>query len=48
MCLICIEFQAGRMRASDARNALVEARAFLSPEHIREVEELIEEDESDE
>jgi hypothetical protein len=43
MCLICIDLQRGAMKLHEARRALGEMRASLSPQHLQEVEELIEE-----
>lgn len=37
MCLICIEFDKGRMTLREARRALPEMSAKLSPEHAAEV-----------
>lgn len=37
MCLICSEYQAGRLTQYDANLALVELRSTLTPEHVAEV-----------
>jgi hypothetical protein len=43
MCLICVEFEKERMTVAEARRALGEMAEALEPEHIEEVEEMIEE-----
>lgn len=41
MCLICIDFDRGALKLSEARRALGEMRTKLEPEHAREVEEKL-------
>jgi hypothetical protein len=43
MCLICIDFARGALKLREARQALGEMRDGLSPEHAREVEQLLDE-----
>ena len=43
MCLICIDFARGALKLNEARRALGEMRDGLPPEHVREVEEQLEE-----
>jgi len=38
MCIICIDFDRGALRPTEARRALREMREKLAPEHIREIE----------
>lgn len=37
MCLICVDFQKGRMNLRDARRAVGEMREKIGDEHTREV-----------
>lgn len=37
MCLICVDFQKGRMNIRDARRALGEMREKIGDDHTREV-----------
>lgn len=41
MCIICVDFQRGALRAHEARRALREMRDTLSEEHVREIEETL-------
>lgn len=43
MCLICVDFERGALKVREARRALGEMRATLSAEHVREVEERLDE-----
>lgn len=47
MCLICIEFEKQRMTAGEARRALGEMIDDMEPDHVREVEEMIDDAEQD-
>ena len=44
MCIICIEWQKEKMTVPEARRALAEMRYTpeMTPEHAREVEEMLE------
>lgn len=42
MCLICVEFDRGRMTIPEARRAIGEMRAKFPTDHEREVEEKLE------
>jgi len=42
MCLICVEFDKGRMTLREARRAFPEMSAKLSPEHAAEVKKRLE------
>lgn len=48
MCIICVDIQKDRLSAREARRNLGEMRASLDPEHVAEVEQLIEETEENE
>jgi nicotinamidase-related amidase len=41
MCLICVDFQKGRMNLRDARRAVGEMREKIGDEHAREVVEML-------
>jgi hypothetical protein len=41
MCLICVEFDKGRMTLREARRALPEMSVKLGPKHVAEVEALL-------
>ena len=43
MCLICVEFQQGRLTITEARRNLSEMVESLEPDHAEEVEELLQE-----
>jgi hypothetical protein len=43
MCIICIDFARGALKVSEARRALGEMRSTLDPEHVREVEQQLDE-----
>lgn len=47
MCLICVEFQKQRMTIFEARRALGEMVEGLEPEHVDEVEDMLEEAEEE-
>ncbi len=38
MCIICVDFEQGKLKANEARRALREMSETLPPEHVREVE----------
>ncbi len=46
MCLICLEFEKGKLTTSEARRALGEMVPQLEPDHVREVESLLAEAEA--
>lgn len=46
MCLICLEFEKGKLTTAEARRALGEMVPQLEPEHVREVESLLAEAEA--
>lgn len=46
MCMICVEFQKQRMTTDEARRALGEMIGDLDRDHVREVEEMIDDAES--
>lgn len=39
MCLLCVEYQQGRLRLEEARRNFRELRSSLPPGHAREVQE---------
>ncbi len=41
MCIICIDFQRGALKSSEARRALGEMRVTLEPSHVLEIEEAL-------
>jgi hypothetical protein len=41
MCLICVDFQKGRMNMLDARRAIGEMREKIGEEHTREVVKML-------
>ena len=41
MCLICIEYEKGKLKARDALRNLVELKENLDPEHVRELQKRI-------
>ena len=43
MCLICIDFDRGALKLSEAKRALGEMRTKLDPEHLKEVEQKLHE-----
>ncbi len=48
MCLICLDFEKGKLTTREARRALGEMAPQLEPDHLREVESLLEEAEAKE
>ena len=48
MCLICVEYQKGRMTIGEARRALGEMREKIGEEHTDEVREMLQKAESEE
>ena len=47
MCIICVDFNRGALRLSEARRALGEMRTGLDPAHVREVERRLDDAERD-
>lgn len=47
MCLICIEYQKEKMTVPEARRALGEMKSTLDPAHVKEVEEMLEDEDLD-
>lgn len=43
MCLICIDFDRGSLKLREAKRALGEMRSKLDPQHLKEVEQKLEE-----
>lgn len=41
MCLICIDFDRGALKLTEAKRALGEMRSKLEPEHLKEVEQKL-------
>ncbi len=41
MCLICVEFEKGKLTAKEARRALSEMVTKLEPDHVALVEKLL-------
>jgi hypothetical protein len=48
MCIICIDFARGALSLREARRALGEMRSALEPEHVRQVEQKLEEADEEE
>jgi polyhydroxyalkanoate synthesis regulator phasin len=48
MCIICIDLDRGALNANEARRALSEMRTTLPEEHVRQVEEKIDDASDDE
>ena len=48
MCLICIDFDRGALKLREAKRALGEMRGSLDAQHLREVEQKLEQAERDE
>lgn len=48
MCLICVDFARGALKLKEARRALGEMREGLPLEHVRYVEQTLDEAEVDE
>ena len=42
MCIICVNFEKGRLTTQEARRALGEMVTTLDKEHVREIEEQLE------
>jgi hypothetical protein len=47
MCIICVDFDRGALKATEARRALGEMKSTLGPEHAREVEDKLDAAEAD-
>ena len=47
MCIICVEFQSGKLRLDEARRNLREMAPSLGEEHSLVVEELLKEEEKE-
>lgn len=43
MCLICIDFDRGALKLREARRALGEMRSTLDAEHLKQVEQKLDE-----
>ncbi len=41
MCIICVEFQKGKLRLDEAWRNLGEMRSGLSEEHVEDVEDML-------
>ncbi len=41
MCIICVDFDKGRMTAAEARRALGEMVVKLDPEHVAQIERTL-------
>jgi len=41
MCLICIEYEKGKLKAREALRNLAELKENLDPEHVRELQKRI-------
>ena len=46
MCIICVDFERGALRVNEARRALREMSDDLPPEHVRQIEQKLEEAEA--
>ena len=47
MCLICIEYHRGKLTPSEARFNLREMSSYLSEEHTKEIEDMLDEAEKE-
>lgn len=47
MCIICVDFERGALRVSEARRALREMSDDLPPEHVRQLEQKLADAEAD-
>jgi hypothetical protein len=47
MCLICIDFDRGALKLREAKRALGEMRSTLDAQHVRELEQKLEQAERD-
>jgi hypothetical protein len=45
MCIICIDFERGALRPNEARRALREMREKLPAEHVRQLEQKLDDSE---
>jgi hypothetical protein len=43
MCIICVDFERGALKLSEARRALGEMRTSLESEHVQELERKLDE-----
>jgi len=41
MCLICIEYEKGKLNITEAFDNLAEMKDFLNEDHIKEVEDML-------
>jgi hypothetical protein len=48
MCLICVDFERGALKLREARRALGEMRTSLESEHVKELEQKLDEAERSE
>ncbi len=46
MCLICVDFEKGKLTTKEARRALGEMAETLGPDHVAEVEQKLDEAEA--
>lgn len=45
MCIICVEFEMSRLTIEEARRNLAEMSSVLEPEHVEEIERVLDEKE---
>ncbi len=45
MCIICVEFEMSRLTIEEARRNLAEMSSVLDPEHVEEIERVLDEKE---
>lgn len=45
MCIICVEFEMSRLTIEEARRNLAEMASVLDPEHVEEIERVLDEKE---
>lgn len=45
MCIICVEFEMSRLTIEEARRNLAEMSSALDPEHVEEIERVLDEKE---
>ena len=43
MCIICIDFERGKLQPKEARRALREMRGGMTAEHVKEIEKKLDE-----
>jgi hypothetical protein len=47
MCIICIDFERGKLKPAEARRALGEMRTGLDPSHVEDMEAWLDEAEAE-